>query len=144
MTIILLSDGTIINASDVELKNGILRITTTDDIPVEELAALFSDKEKTSHIKLLTESGEESGYKTGFTSFAGIMYAADGAKTVELFQPVDDLERRVANAEGATAMAIDAANAAAVIAAAANDAAGDANKELEEMAQAIEEGVNAV
>lgn len=125
MTIILLTDGTIINASEVELVNGTLKITTTDDIPVEELATLFSDKEKTSHIKLLTESGKESGYKTGFTSFAGIMYAADGAKTVELFQPKDITEARISNAEGAAIQAGEVAATASQAAAAASNAAAE-------------------
>ena len=106
MTIILLADGTIIHASEVDLSNGILRITT-NDLPVEELAALFSDKSKTSLIKMLTESGMESGYEVGFTSFAGIQYGADGLKTVALFQPVDELEHRVSETEAATAMTAD-------------------------------------
>lgn len=106
MTKIKLSDGTIINASNVEMVNGVLKITTTD-LTVEELAALFSDKSKTSHITLLTESDVESGFKAGFTSFAGINYGTDGAKTVELFQPKDVTEARISNAEGAA----NAANA---------------------------------
>ena len=100
MTKIKLVDGTIINATDVELVNGVLKITTTDGT-VEELAALFDDKSNTSLITLMTESGVESGHKKGFTSFAGIMYGADGAKTVELCQPVDATEARISNAEGA-------------------------------------------
>lgn len=55
MTKIKLADGTIINASRVELVNGVLKITTADHT-VEELAALFSNKSNTSHITLLTES----------------------------------------------------------------------------------------
>ena len=49
----------------------------------------------------MTESGKETGYKTGFTSFAGINYDESGNKTVELFQPKDITEERVSNAEGA-------------------------------------------
>ncbi len=108
MTKIKLADGTIINASSVELVNGVLKITTTD-YTVEELAALFSNKSNTSLITLLTESEVESGYKTGFTSFAGIMYNADDTKTVELYQPADATEARISNAEGAA----NAASAAA-------------------------------
>lgn len=99
MTKIKLTDGTIINASTVEVVNGILKITTAEKT-VEELDALFSDKSKTSNIVLMTESGKETGYKTGFTSFAGIMYNPDKTKTIELFQPKDVTEARVANAEG--------------------------------------------
>lgn len=99
MTIIKLTDGTTINAINVELSYGILKITT-EDHTVEELAAMFSDKQKTSHIVLLTAAGAESGYKDGFTSFAGIQYTVDGIKTVALFQPVDDLEQRMSMAEG--------------------------------------------
>lgn len=101
MTKIKLTNGTVINAESVELNNGILRITTTE-LTVEELATLFSDKENTSLITLMTESGIESGYKAGFTSFAGINYGADGVKTVELFQPKDVTEARLANVEATT------------------------------------------
>ena len=107
MTKIRLVDGTIITAASVELVNGVLQITT-EEHTVEELAAIFSDKSNTSLITLLTESGKESGYKTGFTSFAGITYGADGEKTVELFQPVDITEARISNAEGAAAAATSA------------------------------------
>lgn len=98
MTKIKLSNGTIINASSVELVNGALRISTTEST-VEELAELFSDKENTARIVLMTESGIETGYKEGFTSFSGITYDAEGVKTIELFQPSDVTEQRVANAE---------------------------------------------
>lgn len=111
MTKIKLVDGTIISASSVELVSGVLKITTTEHT-VEELAALFSDKSNTSLITLLTESEKESGYKTGFTSFAGITYDADGNKTVELYQPADVTEARISNAEGAANAA--SASAAAV------------------------------
>lgn len=104
MTKIKLSNGTIINAIDVVLKNGILKISTTEST-VEELAEVFSNKENTSLITLMTESGIETGYKTGFTSFAGINYDAEGVKTVELFQPVDDMESRVAKAEASVSLA---------------------------------------
>lgn len=127
MTIIKLSDGTIINASSVELVNGALKITTAEK-SVEELAAIFSDKSKTSYITLLTESGAESGFKTGFTSFAGILYDADGEKTVALFQPVDLTEQRVANAEGAAHVASNTATEAVNAAAAAEQTANTANE----------------
>ena len=98
MTKIKLTDGTIINASNVEVVNGILKITTTEKT-VEELAEIFNDKGNTNLITLLTESGKECGYKTGFTSFAGITYDAEGNKTVELFQPKDVTEARIVNVE---------------------------------------------
>lgn len=98
MTKIKLTNGEIINAESVELTNGILKITTKERT-VEELATLFSDKSNTSLITLMTEGGVESGYKTGFTSFAGINYDADGSKTVELFQPKDVTEARLSNVE---------------------------------------------
>lgn len=101
MTKIKLTNETIINADSVELNNGILRITTKE-LTVEELATLFSNKENTSLITLMTEGGAETGYKTGFTSFAGINYDADGTKTVELFQPKDVTEARLSNVEAAT------------------------------------------
>ena len=99
MTKIKLVNGAIVNASDVIVANGVLKIST-NDLTVEELANLFSNKENTSLITLMTEADVECGYKTGFTSFAGIDYSADGFKTVELFQPVDVTEKRVADAEG--------------------------------------------
>lgn len=111
MTKIKLIDGTILNCSSVELVNGVLKITTTD-LTTEELAELFSNKENTSLITLMTESEIESGYKTGFTSFAGIIYDAEGAKTVELCQPVDATEARISNAEGAAKAASNAAEKA--------------------------------
>ena len=104
MTKIKLVDGTIINASSVEVVNGVLKISTNEHT-VEALAVLFSDKEKTNLITLMTESEEETGYKTGFTSFAGIGYNAEGVKTIELFQPVDVTEARISNAEGVANMA---------------------------------------
>ena len=99
MTKIKLVDGTIINADSIELVNGALKITTSEKT-VEELAEIFSDKEKTSLITLMTPSEKETGFKTGFTSFSGINYDADGVKTVELFQPVDVTEARISGAEG--------------------------------------------
>ena len=101
MTKIKLTDGTIISASTVEVVNGVLKITT-NEYSVEELAEIFKDKNKTNLITLMTESEKESGYKTGFTSFAGINYDADGNKTVELFQPKDVTESRLSNVEGNT------------------------------------------
>lgn len=102
MTKIKLTDGTIINASDVEVVNGTLKITTAEKT-VEELAELFRNFENTNYITLLTEGGKECGYKTGFTSFAGITYDAEGNKTVELFQPKNITEARIANAEAKVA-----------------------------------------
>lgn len=99
MTKIKLADGTIINADSIELVNGALKITTAEKT-VEELAEIFSDKTKTSLITLMTPSEKETGYKTGFTSFSGINYDAEGVKTVELFQPVDVTEARISGAEG--------------------------------------------
>lgn len=101
MTKIKLANNTIINADSVDLTNGILRITTSEHT-VEELATLFSNKENTSLITLMTENGTETGYKAGFTSFAGINYGADGVKTVELFQPKDVTEARLSNVEATT------------------------------------------
>lgn len=111
MTKVKLTDGTIINASTVEVVKGVLKISTTEKT-VEELAAIFSDKSKTNHIVLLTESEKESGFKTGFTSFAGITYDVEGTKTIELFQPVDATEARISNAEGKANEAINTANSA--------------------------------
>lgn len=99
MTKIKLVDGTIINAVLVELMHGALKITTTEKT-VEELAEIFSNKENTSKITLMTPSEIETGCKIGFTSFAGINYDAEGVKTVELFQPVDATEARISNADG--------------------------------------------
>lgn len=101
MTKIKLTNGTVINADSIDLSNGVLRITTSE-FTVEELATLFSDKNNTNHITLMTESGLESGYKTGFTSFAGINYDANGTKTIELFQPKDVTEARLSNVEATT------------------------------------------
>ena len=101
MTKIKLTNGVVIDASEVEVVNSTLRITTTE-YTVEELAEIFSNKNNTSYITLMTESEKESGYKTGFTSFAGINYDADGNKTVELFQPKDVTESRLSYVEGNT------------------------------------------
>lgn len=100
MTKIKLVNGTIINADTVELVNGTLKIAISEEHTVEELAELFSNKKNTSLITLMTQGGTESGYKTGFTSFAGINYDSEGVKTVELFQPADVTEARISNAEG--------------------------------------------
>ena len=99
MTKIKLVNGTIVNAETVEVVNGVLKISTIE-ATVEELAELFGNKDNTSHIILMTESGKESGFKDGFTSFAGISYDADGLKTIELFQPRDVTEVRISNIEG--------------------------------------------
>ena len=98
MTKIKLVNGTIINADNVELVSGVLNISTTEKT-VEELREIFADKSNNSVIVLMTESEIESGYKIGFTSLAGIRYL-DGVKTVELIQPADMTEARIANAEG--------------------------------------------
>ncbi len=99
MTKIKLADGTILIVSDIKMVSGVLNITTSDKT-VEELAAIFSNTSKTNLITLLTENEIETGYKTGFTSFAGINYDADGTKTIELFQPIDASELRISSAEG--------------------------------------------
>ena len=104
MTKVKLVDGTVINAETVELVDGALKISTTE-LTVEELVTLFSDKNNTSVITLMTESDIESGIKTGFTSFVGINYGAKGLKTIELLQPSDDIEARIANAEANAVLA---------------------------------------
>ena len=109
MTKVKLVDGAIINAESVELVNGVLKIVTKNGT-VEELAEVFGNAENTALITFLTESEIESGYKTGFTVFAGINYTAEGVKTVELYQPVDVTEARVANAEGTANLANDKVN----------------------------------
>ena len=97
MTQIKLNNGKVINADSVELIDGVLKITTAE-LTVEELATLFSDKNNTNLITLMTESGIETGFKSGFTSLAGINYS-DGLKTVELFQPIDVTEARLSDVE---------------------------------------------
>ena len=106
MTKVKLVDGTIINANSIELENGVLKITTTDRT-VEGLVALFGNKENTNLLTFFTESGKESGFKTGFTSFAGIVYMADGSKVVELYQPANVTEVRLSSAEGIANQAIN-------------------------------------
>lgn len=127
MTKIKLTNGTIINASNVELVSGVLKISTTEST-VEELAEIFSNKEKTSLLILMTESGVESGYKKGFTSFAGINYDAEGVKTVELFQPKDVTEARISNAEATANFAKANAESANSTASLANEKATSANE----------------
>jgi hypothetical protein len=56
----------------------------------------------TSYIATLSRNDVEIGFNKGFTSFAGITYDTDGIKTIELFQPKDVTEARIANLEGAT------------------------------------------
>lgn len=104
MTKVKLVNGTVINAETVELIADIFKIATRE-LSVEELVALFSDKSNTSVITLMTEDETETGIKTGFTSFAGINYGADGLKTIELFQPVDTTEARISNAEATANLA---------------------------------------
>lgn len=99
MTKVKLVDKTIINATEVKIENGILKISTEENT-VEELAEMFANKENTNLITFLTETDIESGFKVGFTSFLGINYDAEGVKTVELTQPVDVTEARISNAEG--------------------------------------------
>lgn len=139
MTKIKLTDGTIINASNVEVVNGVLKITT-NEYSVEELAEIFKDKSKTNLITLMTESEKESGYKTGFTSFAGINYDADGNKTVELFQPKDLTEARIANAEATANMAKEAANSIQETTSSVNSKV----TELEEMTANTNEKVSSI
>ena len=124
MTKIKLVDGTIINAVSVEIVKGVLEISTTDHT-VEELADIFSNKETTNLITLMTESGIETGFQTGFTSFAGILYGADGLKTVQLFQPVDVAESRISNAEGVANAANSIAESAKTTAESSNQMVSD-------------------
>lgn len=98
MNKIKLSNGTVLSVQKIELLNGILKLTTLE-YTVEQLADMFSNKENTKLIAILTEAGTESGYKEGFTSFGGITYSSSGAKTIELFQPVDPTEARLTAAE---------------------------------------------
>lgn len=100
MTKIRLANGIILDATNVELKNGVLSLKLNSDKTVEELAILFRNKTNTALITLMTENRTETGYKRGFTSFAGINYNADGTKTIELFQPKDVMEARLADTEG--------------------------------------------
>ena len=99
MTKVKLVNGAIINALEVKMENGFLKITTEENT-VEELAELFADKENTNLITLMTETEIESGFKVGFTSFVGIEYDANGVKTVAMIQPADVTETRISNAEG--------------------------------------------
>lgn len=99
MTKIKLVNGVVINAEEVKIENGILKITTVKNT-VEELAEMFANKENTNLITFMTETEIESGFKVGFTSFLGINYDAEGVKTVELAQPIDINEARISNAEG--------------------------------------------
>ena len=96
-----LLDGTILDITETSLINGTLKISTKDKT-VEELAELFSNKENTNCIAILTRNEKEIGYKIGFTSFAGITYDTERVKTVELFQPKDVTEARISNLEGVT------------------------------------------
>ena len=124
MTKVKLLNGTIISAQTVEIVEGVLKITTTEHT-VEELAEMFSDKENTNLITLMTESGIETGFQTGFTSFAGILYGADGVKTVQLFQPVDVTESRISNAEGVANAANSMAESAKTTAESSNQMVSD-------------------
>lgn len=124
MTKVKLLNGTIISAQTVELVEGVLKITTTEHT-VEELAEMFSDKENTNLITLMTESEIETGFQTGFTSFAGILYGADETKTVQLFQPVDVTESRISNAEGVANAANSMAESAKTTAESSNQMVSD-------------------
>lgn len=94
-----LVNGTVLNVSNIDSSDRVLKISTTD-FTVEELAEMFANKENTNYIVIMTESEKETGFKIGFTSFAGINYDNDGVKTIELFQPIDNMEARVSNVEG--------------------------------------------
>jgi hypothetical protein len=96
-----LVNGTVIEITEKSLVNGILKISTKEKT-VEELAELFSNKENTSYIATLSRNDVEIGFNKGFTSFAGITYDTERVKTVELFQPKDVTEARIANLEGVT------------------------------------------
>ena len=96
-----LLDGTIIEITEKSLINGILKISTKEKT-VEELAEIFSNKENTNYIAILSRNDVEIGFNKGFTSFAGITYDTDGIKTIELFQPKDVIEARISNLEGVT------------------------------------------
>jgi hypothetical protein len=100
MTKIKLVNGEILKVNTIELINGILNISIEENT-VEELAELFSNKQNISKIIFMTENEEETGYKEGFTSFAGINYI-DGIKTIQLFQPKDVTETRLLNVETTT------------------------------------------
>lgn len=106
-----LTNDLIISIENIELINGTLTISIREGFSVDELIEIFSNTNNTSVITIMTESEMEVGFKTGFTSFAGINYQADGLKVIELFQPIDETEARLANAEAtanlATAMAND-------------------------------------
>ena len=110
MTKVKLVNGAIINALEVKMENGFLKITTEENT-VEELAELFADKENTNLITFLTETEIESVFKVGFTSFVGIEYDANGVKTVELMQPADVTEARISNAEGIANQSLETAKA---------------------------------
>lgn len=104
MTKIKLANEVVINATEVKIENGILKISTTEET-VEYLAELFLNKENTNLIRLMTETDIESGFKVGFTSFMGITFNEEGMKTVELAQPTDVTEDRISALEGlATAL----------------------------------------
>lgn len=100
-----LTNDLIISIENIELINGTLTISIREGFTVDELITIFSDINNTSVIAIMTEDETEVGMKIGFTSFAGINYHADGLKIVELFQPVDETEARLAQAEAATNLA---------------------------------------
>lgn len=108
-----LANNLIISIENIELINGTLTISIREGFTVDELITIFSDINNTSVITIITEDEIEVGMKTGFTSFAGINYHADGLKVVELFQPVDDTEARLAQAEATAQLATAMANTVA-------------------------------
>lgn len=110
MTKVKLVNGAIINALEVKMENGFLKITTEENT-VEELAELFANKENTNLITFMTETEIESGFKVGFTSFVGIDYDVNGVKTVAMMQPIDVTEARLSNAEGLANQSIETAKA---------------------------------
>lgn len=125
MTKVKLVNETTINADNIDLVSGALQITTSEH-SVEELANIFSDKSNTCLLTLLTEADVESGYYEGFTSFAGIIYNAEGSKVIQMFQPKDTSESRISSAECAAALARNDASAALKVSGEASAAAGDA------------------
>lgn len=100
MTKIKLVTGEIIACESVEIIGSVLHFTIKDKMTSEELAVLFKDKEKTSNIIFLTESGKVSGNREGFTSYAGQNIDENGVITVLLIQPRDVTEARISSAEG--------------------------------------------
>lgn len=110
MAKIKLGNDVIINALVAEVTSKGMLVIETTDLTTEELAALFSDKENTSCITVMTEEEVVLETKVGYTSYSGIIYGADGTKTVKLFQPADATEARISNAEGTANAALTSAS----------------------------------